>query len=137
MKIYILLADHQSRVRSALRLLLEQQTESYVIEEAATMRDMLNVIENRCPGVLLLDWKLLDSTPDKHIDTLQACCPGLFIIAMDSNPQTGQVALEAGADRFVSKNDPPESLLAAIESSCDDDRKSQGNIGLFEKRRKC
>lgn len=115
-KMNILLAEDQSRVRSALRLMLEQQTEEHVVEEVATLRDMMKLARNHCCDVVLLDWKLLGADPDKIIKSLKVSCPGLLIIAMDSNPQTRQVALEAGASKFVSKNDPPEGLLAAINS---------------------
>jgi CheY-like chemotaxis protein len=39
---------------------------------------------------------------------------GLRVIALSGRPEAGQAALEAGADAFVSKGDPPEALIAAI-----------------------
>lgn len=129
----ILLADNQSRVRSALRLLLEQQAEAYNVKEADTLQGILASIKNQCPDIILLDWGLLGITPEKTVAELQASCPGLFIIAMDSNPQTRLVALKAGANEFVSKNDPPECLLAAIKSFRGNANSSSGNIDVFKK----
>jgi len=121
--VHILLADDQQRVRSAIRLLLEQQPEANVVEEVANAQELLNHVGNRCPDVLLLDWELPGLTPKKLLTTLHTIYPDLFTIVLDSKPQTRQVALEAGANEFVSKNDPPERLLAAIESSKDLDKK--------------
>jgi len=116
---HILSADDQPTVRSAIRLLLEQQPEANVVEEVANAQELLKHVGNRCPDVLLLDWKLPGLTPEKLLATLHTYCPALFTIVLDSKPQTRQLALEAGANEFVSKNDPPERLLAAIESSKD------------------
>ena len=41
--------------------------------------------------------------------------PSAQIVAMSSRPETRQVALEAGADAFVCKGDPPETLLAVLD----------------------
>lgn len=127
----ILLADNQSRVRSALRLLLEQQSQAYRLEEADTLQGILTCVGSRCPDILLLDWKLLGITPEKSLGELQVSCPGLFIIAMDSDPQTRSMALKAGVDEFVSKNDPPECLLTAIKDFRDNVKKNDGNSGVF------
>ena len=110
----VLIADDQPRVRSALRLLLEQQPEANVVEAVANAQELLNHLVNCCPDVLLLDWELPVLTPEKLLSTLHTLCPDLFTIVLDSKPQTRQVALGAGANEFVSKNDPPERLLAAI-----------------------
>lgn len=115
----ILLADSQPRVRSALRLLLEQQSQAYRIEEADILQGMSTCVRSRCPDILMVDWKLLGTAPEKALGELQASCPGLIIIAMDSDPQIRSMALKAGVDEFVSKNDPPERLLSAIEKNSD------------------
>ena len=110
----VLLADDQPRVRSALRLLLEQQPETYVVEEVTSTKELLKYFKNCHPDILLLDWKLPGFVPDELLTTLRTLYPGLFIMVLDSMPQTRQAALKAGADEFVSMNDPPEQLLSAI-----------------------
>ena len=125
MTMRVLSADDQPRVRSAIRLLLEQQPEANVVEEVANAQELLNHVGNCCPDVLLLDWELPGLTPEKLLATLHTFCPDLFTIVLDSKPQTRQVALEAGANEFVSKNDPPERLLAAIKSSKGFDKKEK------------
>ena len=112
----ILLADDEPRVRSALRLLLEQQPVVDIVEEIANAQELQDHVRNRCPDVLLLDWALPGSTPKNLLTSLRNFHPRRFIIILDSKPQTRQIALLAGANKFVSKNEPPEKLLAAIKS---------------------
>ena len=115
--VHILSADDQPVVRAAIRLLLEQQSEANVVEEVTNVQELLSHVGNRCPDVLLLDWELPGLTPARQLATLHTTCPDLCTIVLDSKPQTRRLALGAGANEFVSKNDPPERLLAAIESS--------------------
>jgi len=112
----VLLVDDQSKVRSAIRLLLEQQPDWNIVDEACNISELLNHVEHYCPDVLLLDWELPGYSVEKLIRKLRSLCSDLFIIVLDSNPQTRQPALEAGANEFVSKNDPPERLLDTIIS---------------------
>ena len=113
--VHILLADDQPRVRSAIRLLLEQQPVVNEVEEVTSAQELLDYVGNHCPDILLLDWDLLGPMPEKLLMTLRTLCPYLFTVVLDSRPQTRQTALEAGANEFVSKNEPPEHLLTAIE----------------------
>lgn len=112
----ILLADDQPAVCSAIRLLLEQQSDWNIVDEASSVKELLNHIEHYRPDVLLLDWELPGLGFEKLKKKLRSLRPDLFTIVLDSNPQTKQQALEAGANEFVSKNDPPERLLNAIKS---------------------
>jgi len=112
----ILLADDEPRVRSALRLLLEQQPVVDIVEEVANAQELQDHVRNRCPDMLLLDWALPGYTPKNLLTSLRNFHPDLFIIVLDSEPQTRQIALVAGANEFISKNEPPEKLLAAIKS---------------------
>ena len=112
----ILLADDEPRVRSALRLLLEQQPVADIVEEVTNAQELLDYVRNHCPDVLLLDWALPGSTPKNLLTSLRNFSTDLFIIVLDTKPQTRHLALDAGANEFVSKNDPPDCLLTAIQS---------------------
>jgi CheY-like chemotaxis protein len=54
----VLLADDQSKVRSALRLLLEQQFDLNVLGEAVDAQGLRDWVSAVCPDVVLLDWEL-------------------------------------------------------------------------------
>lgn len=110
----VILADDQAKVRSALRLVLEEQSGVKVIGEAVDATGLLDWVRATSPDLVLLDWEL----PGIHsglVATLHQLCPQLKIIALSGRPQAGRAALDAGVDAFVSKGDPPERLLAAMD----------------------
>jgi DNA-binding NarL/FixJ family response regulator len=109
----VLLADDQAKVRSALRLVLNHEPNLDVLGEAVDATGLLDWMKAVGPDLVLLDWELPDFTPDL-LDTLREHCPALAVIALSGQPEARQAALDAGADAFVSKGEPPDRLLAAI-----------------------
>jgi DNA-binding NarL/FixJ family response regulator len=63
-----------------------------------------------------LDWWLEGLETADLIGALRWHCPGLYVIVLSGRPEARRVALDAGADAFVSKIDPPDRLLSAIHS---------------------
>jgi DNA-binding NarL/FixJ family response regulator len=114
----IFLADDQPKVLFALRTLLERCLGLQVVGEAAHMDGMRQQLEETCPDLLLLDWRLRGPRPDNWITSLHSRCPGLRVIALSGHSEDNQAALKAGADAFVCKCDPPERLLRAVEALC-------------------
>jgi DNA-binding NarL/FixJ family response regulator len=112
----ILLADGQPKVRFALRVLLEQQPTLEVIGEAVDGEDLLAQIEVICPDLILLGWELPGLTAVGALSALRQRCPDLRVIVLSGRPEACRTALAAGADAFVSKGEPPERLLAAIQN---------------------
>lgn len=115
-QIQILIADDQAKVRSALRLMLEQQTDVHILGEAVDARGVLDWVRATCPDLVVLDWELRGKDTTDLLNSLQKQCPGLRVIALSGKPEARQAALSAGADLFVSKNEPPETLLAAVDT---------------------
>ena len=114
----VLLADDEPKVRSALRLLLEQELGLSVVDEAAEAGEVLGQVQAIQPDLLLLDWELPGQQAADLLPTLHRCCPHLLVIALSGRPEARQAALDAGVDAFVSKGDPPERLLAAVNDCC-------------------
>ena len=112
----ILLADHRSKIRFALCALLEQQPGVEIVGEAVDAGELLTLAETVAPDLVLLDWKLWGLVADDLLSALRKVCSGVRIIALSSRPEERQAALDAGADAFVSKIDPPERLLAVIDN---------------------
>lgn len=116
--IRVLLADDQAWLRSAVRLLLEQEPDIEIIGEAAEIRSLLVKAETEHPHLVLLDWELPGSYEPgagRHVvRALRAIGPHIHIIVLSGRPEAGYPALAAGADYFVSKADPPEALLTAL-----------------------
>jgi len=114
----IVVADEQPKVRFALRVLLERQEGLKVVGETGNAQELLGLLEKRRPDMLLLGWELPGLAQNESLEVLRAARPGLFVIALSGIPEARQAALKAGADAFVSKADPPERLLAAIDDPC-------------------
>ncbi len=114
----VLLADDQAWLRSAVRLLLEQETDIEIVGEAAEASMLLSITEAVTPDLLLLDWELpgphAGGSGERILQQLQNCCPNVAVIVMSGRPEARASALNAGAGYFVSKAEPPDSLLAAV-----------------------
>ena len=111
----ILLADNRSKVRFALRVLLERQPGLAVVGEATNANDLLAQAKATHPDLVLLGWELPGLVGIDLLSTLRKIRPELEVIALSSRPEARRAALTAGANAFVSKTDLPERLLAAID----------------------
>jgi DNA-binding NarL/FixJ family response regulator len=110
----VLVADADSRVRSALRLLLEQMPEVCTVGEAWDCPSM--ICSARClqPRIVLLDWHLAEEDPAGLLCTFHLCNPGVKIIALGTLLQTQQAALDAGVEAFVNKGDAANRLISIL-----------------------
>jgi CheY-like chemotaxis protein len=119
----VLVADDEGKVCSALRLLLEQELGLAVVGEVSGAAELLSQVTSTGPDLLLLDWELPGLTAGDLV-TLRWQHQPLQIIALSGRPEARGAALAAGADAFVSKVNPPDLLLATIQSLviCSDDR---------------
>lgn len=114
----VLLADGKPALRSAMRLLLEQEADVNIVAEVADAESLAAAMAQLHPDLVLLDWELPGLQGGNMaagvFSALNACCPNVRIIVLSGRPEAGPPALAAGASSFVSKADPPERLLAAL-----------------------
>jgi DNA-binding NarL/FixJ family response regulator len=123
--IKLMIADDDAKVRSAINLLLDQDRVCWqVIAEVCNVNELFLMVEQEKPQMLLLDWELPeDRCGNKRppyfclkdrIHHLLELNSEMYIIVLSSKPQVKSEALEAGANDFVSKGDPPEIFLNAL-----------------------
>ena len=112
----LLLADDQPHVRFALRALLERQEGIQVLGEVGDWEALLRQSSATCPDAVLLDWGLPEATEAGSLSDLREACPEIVVIVLSGRPEARSAALNAGADAFVSKTDPPQQLLAVLRS---------------------
>lgn len=113
-EVQILIAEGRSRVRFALRTLLQQHDGLDIVGEAADAKGLIALVQASCPDLVLLDWDLLGMAATNLMATVHGLCPGVGVIVLSGRPGRRQAALAAGADAFLSKMDPPERLLEMI-----------------------
>jgi DNA-binding NarL/FixJ family response regulator len=131
----IMVADHQSKVRFALRTLLVRQPGLEVVGEADTVEELLAGVSATQPDLLLLHWRLGDEMSEL-LSTLKRVCPGLHVIVLSVRQEACHDALAAGAEAFVCKMDPPEKLLAAIEGIQARHSKGKGELHSLQGQRR-
>jgi DNA-binding NarL/FixJ family response regulator len=110
----VLLADDDSHVRSALRLLLDQEPGVSIVGDCAAAESLVDLVECTRPTVVLLDWDLPGLRTSGELDRLRAAYPACQLVALSGRPEQRNEALRAGVSRFVSKGDAPENLLEAL-----------------------
>lgn len=116
----VFIADDQPEVRSALRLLLEQEQWLRIVGEAESTTELLAMVPQVQPNVVLLDWEL-PAMSRNALSTLRSRCPSVLIIAMSGRSEARQQSIAAGCSAFVSKGDPPERLLSVLIALAPDD----------------
>ncbi len=112
---------------TALRLLCGQQEALRVVGAAVDVRGVLANILDSQVDLLLLDWELphcLDEPISTPVQTTAQLIPylrsrirNLTIIVLTLEPRYELAALEAGADRIISKGDPSEKLLSILQQT--------------------
>jgi DNA-binding NarL/FixJ family response regulator len=120
----ILLADAHHEVRTALRLVLEQEPGIHVVGEARSTLELFSQLTNECPHVVLLDTDLpglqmsrrvTRSPLGELVEILHKLCPALRVIGLSSLPSAEKDCALAKADAFFCKSDPPDALLALLQ----------------------
>lgn len=124
----VVLADDHRDVRAAMRLLLEQEGATIVAEVFAA-DTLLTGAAQAQPDLVLLDWELPGMPVEDLVGGLRDLCPGTVIVALSGRLEARAEALAAGADAFVSKADPPESLLAIVRAGVRNANESAGAAG--------
>lgn len=110
----IFLAEGEKHVRSALRLLLENQFGFVISGEARTAESAVAKICQKPPDVILLDWQLPGLHPQRLIAALRLCTPQTLILATSVKPEQAEIALQSGVDGFLSKQLPPDQFCEAL-----------------------
>jgi DNA-binding NarL/FixJ family response regulator len=111
----IAIADERAKVRFALRVLLQQQAGLEIVGEAANAQELIGQAEKDCTDAILLDCELPGMGLADLVEKLRALCPQVALIALSGRVDARRAAQSAGVDAFVSKGDPPERLLGAIQ----------------------
>jgi two-component system response regulator DesR len=114
----VLVADNDPRVRTALNMLLKFEPELAIAGESTDASSLLAPAKELQPDLVLLDWELPGSSIAGLIERLREAETPCKVIILSRRPEADQAARSAGADAFVSKTDPADSLLETLHNLC-------------------
>ncbi len=117
--IKVLLADDHRIIRASLAGLLKSQPGIEVVGQAADGREVIELARRLRPDVIVMDVTMPYVDGVEATRTLIGEMPGLSVIglSMHEKEDTQQAMRAAGASRYLTKDGPPELLVAAIRSS--------------------
>lgn len=114
--IKVLVADDHPIFRSGLKQILSDVPDIRVTGEAKDGHDVLNLVRESHYDVVVLDISMpgMDGLEVlKHLKQVKTELP-VLILSVHPDEQYGLRAMKAGASGYLTKNSPPEELVAAI-----------------------
>ena len=118
MTIRVAIADDQTLVRTALRVIVDSAPDMCVAGEAMTGRDAVRLAETAQPDLLIMDIRMpdldgIEATGAISNNPLLADTRVLILTTFDTDENV-VAALRAGASGFLLKDAEPDELLEAI-----------------------
>lgn len=120
-RIRLIIADDHAVVRQGIRTVLEEVPELEVLAEAGSGDEVLGLLEDMAPDVLLLDISMPGRTGIEVAKELRGRGSemGILILSMHDNPEYVLEAVRAGADGYILKDVGPAELRAAVAAVAD------------------
>jgi DNA-binding NarL/FixJ family response regulator len=114
-QVRIVVLDDQPLFRRGLVGLLEAAGFA-VVGTASTVRDALRVVGATEPDLVLIDLRLADGSGLEAVRGLAEAAPRLHVVVLTESrdPADMLAAIHAGADGYLTKDQPPERLAEAL-----------------------
>jgi DNA-binding NarL/FixJ family response regulator len=97
-------------------MLLGCEPDLTLIAERANTNKLVEQVITHQPHIILLDWESANGDATCLISSIRQIEPSPHIIVLSSRSESELQALQAGADIFVNKTDPPDTLLGIIRA---------------------
>jgi DNA-binding NarL/FixJ family response regulator len=116
--IRVLVADDQALVRAGFRLLLAHEPDIEVVAEARNGLEAVQLAARTDPTVVLMDIRMPELDGLAAMRRILGADPHARVLVLTTFDLDEYIfsALRDGASGFVLKDDPPESLIAAIRT---------------------
>jgi len=117
-RIRVIIADDHAVVRQGIRHVLEDVPGLEVIAEAGDGEEVLSLLDEHTPDLLVLDISMPGKTGLEVAKQLRAegSEVGILILSMHDNPEYVLEAVRVGADGYILKDVGPAELREAIEA---------------------
>jgi DNA-binding NarL/FixJ family response regulator len=115
--IKVILADDHPVVREGIRKLLEQSPEITIIGEASQGEEVLHLVEELTPDVLLLDMEMPGMGGDEVAQKVQESGLPVRILALSAHNDSHYIrgAMIHGASGYLLKEEVPSMILDAVQ----------------------
>lgn len=120
-EIKILLVDDHRMMREGVRRVLNEQSHLRVLGEANSHAQACELIRASLPDVVVMDIHLPGENGIEISAAILREFPRIKIVILsaDADLATVQHALSVGVSGYVTKNDPPENIVRAIQDAMD------------------
>jgi len=117
-RINILLVDDHALLRSGLRMLIDSQADMHVIGEAENGQQLLPLVENTQPDVILLDLSMAGLGGLETLPLIRKLQPSIHILILTMHDDESYLrqALRDGASGYLLKRAADTELLSAIRA---------------------
>jgi DNA-binding NarL/FixJ family response regulator len=112
----ILIVDDSARARQSIKALLGTHPAVNALSEAINGCEAVALAETWMPDVVLMDVRMAEMDGLQATRVIKARRPHIKIIIVSMVGDCEAQALEAGADAFVNKGEPPTRLLQALDA---------------------
>lgn len=117
-QIRVLVVDDHPVVRQGLRVFLDLQDDLNVVGEASDGSEVVGLVDELRPDVVLLDLKMpgVDGVETLRLLRDRPDAPRVLVVTSFTDPASVVPALRAGAAGYVYKDVAPEALAQGIRS---------------------
>lgn len=112
----IFIASADENLRLALLILLDQEPGMVVVGISDRWQGLLTQLEGSDPDALLLDWDIATQSTVKLLTDLHHVNCRVRSIVLSSRLKERDKVLVAGASGFISKDEPPDTLIPILNN---------------------
>ena len=129
--ITVVLADDHVVVRSALRMLLEEETGIHVVAEAGDADSAIRYVNGHRPAVLILDINMPGGSGLAAVPTIREQSPQtqIVMLTMQAETSAAREALQAGVLGYILKEAAGDELVKAVRLAAEGKTYLQPELG--------
>jgi CheY-like chemotaxis protein len=113
----ILIVDDSARARQSMKALLGTHPSVDAVNVATNGQEAVALTESWAPDAVLMDVCMAEMDGLQATRIIKARWPNIKIIVLSMYGDYEAQALEAGADAFVHKGEPPSRLLQELDAA--------------------